>query len=89
MGLYREGDMRAQIEDGHTRGNGVANVIVRVLLPSAVRRMRSSRRLVVHEGVIRCSVAVVASVAGLVLEGRWPPRLISWQESTRSVNTYR
>lgn len=27
MGLYREGDMRAQIDDSHTRGNGVANTI--------------------------------------------------------------
>lgn len=26
--------MRVQIDDGHTRGNGVANIIVRVLLPS-------------------------------------------------------
>jgi hypothetical protein len=64
-----------------------AGTELRIQLPSAVRRMRSSRRLVVHEGVIRCSVAVVASVAGPVLEGRWPPRLISWQESTRSMNT--
>jgi hypothetical protein len=56
MGLYREGDMRARIDDGHTRGNGVANTIVRVLLPSAIRRMRSGRRLVVHEGVIRVAL---------------------------------
>jgi hypothetical protein len=56
MGLDREGDMRAQIDDGHTRGNGVANTIVRVLLPLAVRRMRSGRRLVVHEGVIRVAL---------------------------------
>jgi hypothetical protein len=47
-----EVDMRAQIDDGCTRKNGIANIIVQVLLPLAVRRMLLGCRLMVHEGVI-------------------------------------
>jgi hypothetical protein len=57
MGPYQEeGDMRPQVDDGCTRRNGIANMIVRVLLPLAVRRMLLARRLMVHEGVIRVAL---------------------------------